>query len=42
MCDCGDPDALYNFCSEHSGPFKDKKEIDAYISKIFPKENWTN
>ena len=38
MCDCGDPDSLYTYCPEHSGPFKDQKEIDAYISKIFSKE----
>ena len=38
MCDCGDPDALYIFCPEHSGPFKDQKEINNYISNIFDKE----
>ena len=27
--------ALYNFCSEHSGPLNDKKEIEEYILKSF-------
>ena len=38
MCDCGDPDSLYTYCPEHSGPFKDQKQIDDYISKVFSKE----
>ena len=36
MCDCGDPDALYSFCPEHCGPYTEQKQIDEYISKIFP------
>ncbi len=36
MCDCGDPDSLYTFCHEHSGPFTDQKQIDEYINKVFP------
>jgi len=35
MCDCGDPDSLNTFCSEHSGPLNDKKEIEEYIVKTF-------
>ena len=38
MCDCGDPDSLYNYCPEHTGPFTEQKQIDEYISKIFKKE----
>ena len=38
MCDCGDPDSLYIFCPEHSGPFVNQKQIDEYISKNFNKE----
>ena len=38
MCDCGDPDSLYTYCLEHSGPYIDQKQIDDYISKIFTKE----
>ena len=38
MCDCGDPDSLYIYCPEHSGPFKDQKEINDYISKVFDKD----
>ena len=38
MCDCGDPDSLYTFCPEHSGPYVDQKQIDNYISKTFEKE----
>ena len=37
MCDCGDPDSLYTFCPDHTGPFKNQKEINDYISKSFPK-----
>ena len=36
MCDCGDPDALYSFCPEHCGPYTEQKQIDEYISKVFP------
>ena len=35
MCDCGDPDTLYKFCTEHSGPFVDQKQIDEYITQNF-------
>jgi hypothetical protein len=35
MCDCGDPDSLYQYCSEHSGPFTDQKQIDEYIQQSF-------
>ena len=38
MCDCGDPDSLYTFCPEHSGPYSDQKLIDEYISSVFEKE----
>ena len=38
MCDCGDPDSLYVYCPEHSGPFKTQEQINDYISKIFSKE----
>ena len=37
MCDCGDPDSLYTFCPEHSGPYVDQEQIDNYISKTFEK-----
>ena len=35
MCDCGDPDSLYQNCREHSGPFKEKKEMEVYIHQRF-------
>jgi len=35
MSDYGDPEALHNFCSEHSGPLNDKNEIEEYIAKTF-------
>ena len=35
MCDCGDPDSLYTYCSKHSGPFLEQKQIDEYIQKNF-------
>ena len=35
MCDCGDPDSLYIFCPEHSGPFTNQIQIIEYISKNF-------
>ena len=38
MCDCGDPNSLYTYCPEHSGPFKDQEQINDYISKVFPSE----
>ena len=38
MCDCGDPDSLYIFCPEHTGPFINQKQIDEYISKNFDKD----
>ena len=38
MCDCGDPDSLYTFCPEHSGPYSDQKVVDEYISSVFEKE----
>jgi hypothetical protein len=38
MCDCGDPDSLCTFCSEHSGPYVEQKQIDDFISKSFEKE----
>ena len=37
MCDCGDPDSLYTFCPDHTGPFNNQKEINEYVSKSFPK-----
>ena len=36
MCDCGDPDALYTYCSEHCGPYTEQKQIDEYINKVIP------
>ena len=38
MCDCGDPDSLIIFCSEHSGPQKEQKQINEFISKVFKKD----
>ena len=38
MFDCGDPDSLYIFCPEHSGPFINQKQIDEYISKNFKED----
>ena len=38
MCDCGDPNSLYLYCREHSGPFKEEKEIEEYIHKNFGKK----
>ena len=38
MCGCGEPEALYNFCPEHSGPHINKKQINDYISTIFEKK----
>ena len=35
MCDCGDPDSLSTFCSEHIGPLKEKEEIENYIKQAF-------
>ena len=35
MCDCGDPDSLTTFCTEHRGPYSDQIEIDNYISSVF-------
>ena len=35
MCDCGDPDSLYTYCHEHSGPLFEQKEIEEYINKSF-------
>ena len=37
MCDCGDPDSLYTFCPDHTGPIINQEEINEYISKSFPK-----
>ena len=38
MCGCGEPEALYIFCPEHSGPHMTQIEIDDYISKVFKKD----
>ena len=38
MCDCGDPESLYTYCPDHSGPYKNQKEINQYISKAFPND----
>ena len=38
MCDCGDPDSLTQYCHEHSGPFKEEKEVELYILKSFDKK----
>ena len=38
MCDCGDPDSLYTYCHEHSGPFTEQSQIDDYIEKSFGKK----
>ena len=37
MCGCGEPEGLYNFCPEHSGPHINQNQINEYISKIFEK-----
>ena len=37
MCGCGEPEALYTFCPDHSGPHMSQEEIDEYISKVFEK-----
>ena len=36
MCGCGEPEALFTFCPQHSGPHSDQKEINDYISQVFP------
>ena len=38
MCDCGDPDSLYQYCREHSGPFEEEKDIESYIQLNFGKK----
>ena len=38
MCDCGDPDSLYMYCTEHSGPYTEQKQIDEYINNSFSTE----
>ena len=38
MCDCGDPDSLNQYCHEHSGPFKEEKEVESYILQSFEKK----
>ena len=38
MCDCGDPDSLYIFCPDHSGPYVNQSQINEYISKVFPND----
>ena len=38
MCDCGDPNSLTTFCTEHIGPYSNQKQIDESISKIFEKD----
>ena len=38
MCGCGEPEALFTFCPDHSGPHKTQEQIDDYISKVFKKE----
>ena len=35
-CDCGDPNNLNIFCSEHKGLFNEIKQIDEFIEKSFP------
>ena len=42
MCDCGDPDALNTYCFEHSGPLKEKKEIEEYIIKTLGEKIFKN
>ena len=42
MCDCGDPDSLTIFCSEHCGPYKEQKQIDEFIGKSFPHDVLSN
>ena len=34
-CDCGDPNNLNIFCSDHKGPFNEMKQIDEFIEKSF-------
>ena len=38
MCGCGEPEALFTFCPEHSGPHMTQEQIDEFISKVFEKE----
>ena len=38
MCNCGDPDSLYTYCHEHSGPFTEQKDIDDYLQKSLGNE----
>ena len=38
MCGCGEPEALYTFCPEHSGPHIQQNQINEYISKVFQNE----
>ena len=35
MCGCGEPEAMYKFCPEHSGPHTEQKKINEFISKAF-------
>ena len=42
MCDCGDPDSLKTFCPNHTGPFKNKEEIQNFISKSFTENEIKN
>ena len=38
MCGCGEPEDLYTFCPDHSGPHMSQEQIDEYISKVFEKD----
>ena len=38
MCGCGEPEALFTFCPDHSGPHITQEEIDEHIAKVFKKE----
>ena len=42
MCDCGDPDSLKTFCPNHTGPFKNKEEIQNFINKSFTENEIKN
>ena len=35
MCDCGDPNSLRTFCSDHKGPLSNQKQINEFIEKSF-------
>ena len=34
-CDCGEPNNLNTFCTQHKGPYNDMKQINEFIDKSF-------